>query len=151
MYTDMTPGGSQSKALSMEDIRRAADAAEVLGKVATDERPLTLSAEDGSAVELPGEAARLLVLMLKELGQGRTVSMLTDDDELTTQQVADLLRVSRPWVVKEIEEGRLPARAVGTHRRVRVGDFVAYQQRFDAKRKAALDRLWELNEKYGLE
>ena len=70
--------------------------------------------------------------------------------ELTTQRVADLLGVSRPFVVKEIDENRLPARKIGTHRRVLFQDLMAYKKRIDAERQRALDELSALDEELGL-
>ena len=69
---------------------------------------------------------------------------------LSTQQVADVLGVSRPFVVKLIDTGQLAARLVGTHRRVRVGDLETYQYKRRQKSRAAMDELVELTEEMGL-
>ena len=69
---------------------------------------------------------------------------------LTTQQVADALGVSRPFVVKLIDAGELPASRVGTHRRVRVGDVEAYRHGRLEKSRAAMDELVALTEEMGL-
>lgn len=108
------------------------------------------AAGESIALDLPASAVRLLVEMLRELGKGRAVTLLPMELELTTQQAADLLNVSRPFVVGLIEKGTLPARMVGNQRRVPLNDVLAYKADNKARRKAALDDLTELDEEYGL-
>lgn len=103
-----------------------------------------------TAMDLPAPAVRLLVELLREMGQGRAVALLPMEIELTTQQAADLLNVSRPFVVGLVESGILPARMVGNQRRVPLADVLAYKADNKAQRKAALDELTELDEEYGL-
>ena len=79
-------------------------------------------------------------------------AMVADNGErlLTTQQVADALSVSRPFVVKLIDGGQLPAHLVGTHRRVRASDLAKYRERRRQKSAAAMDELVALTEEMGL-
>jgi excisionase family DNA binding protein len=114
--------------------------------------PLRLVADDNhhEMIAIPPDALRLLVDMLTQLGQGRAVTVLPQRAELTTQDAADYLNVSRPYVVSLIEQGKLPARKVGTRRRVAFEDLLHYDEQQRAKRRAALDELARIDRELGL-
>lgn len=103
-----------------------------------------------TTLELPPAVAKLLVQILDEVGKGHAVTVVPSETELTTQQAADLLNVSRPFVVGMIEKGQLAARMVGNQRRLPLKDVLAYKKDNEARRSAALDELAKLDQELGL-
>lgn len=124
---------------SEQDAELAATASRALARASKDS--LTVRLEDGAELLLPKAATRLLSHLLMEMGQGNAVTIIPIHAELTTQQAADYLNVSRPHLVGLLESGKLPHHKTGTHRRVRFTDLSAYKQKFEAERKSALDEL----------
>lgn len=92
-------------------------------------------------VELPTSALRLLVDVLAELAAGNAVQVVPIHAELTTQEAADMLNVSRPHLVKLLEEGALPFHKAGKHRRVRFADLMTYKQARDLASEQAMAEL----------
>lgn len=103
-----------------------------------------------NVVHLPRSIALILREILANFAAGNPVSVVATHAELTTQQAADLLNVSRPYLVKLLDEGELAHRKVGTHRRVRMDDLREYQHKQALASKRAVDELTELSQDLGL-
>jgi excisionase family DNA binding protein len=106
-------------------------------------RTLKLVQDNGeeATLELPASVLHLLTEMLSQMAQGNAVTLLPIHAELTTQEAANLLNVSRPHLVKLLETREIPFRKVGRHRRIRFEDLMEYKDRIDQKRMAVLDEL----------
>ena len=131
---------------SAEDIALARESGRVLSTVLqtrAETHQIDFHDEQGTVrtVSIPTSALRLLLDILTEIGRGNAVSIIPIHAELTTQEAADVLNVSRPFLVQLLEQGEIPFHKVGTHRRVRYQDLIDYKNRIDAKRRKALEEL----------
>lgn len=101
-------------------------------------------------IRLPHAALRVLARALEQMADGHGVLLLPVDAELTTQQAADVLRVSRPFLIKLLDQGKLPHRRVGAHRRLLARDVLGYAAAERARREQVLQELAEETERLGL-
>jgi excisionase family DNA binding protein len=107
-------------------------------------RPLSIRVIDAGqeqSLDLPAGAVSLLMDILEAMAAGRGVSIIPENAELTTVQAAEILNVSRPFLIKLLSEGALPYRKVGKHRRILMEDVMTYKNRTDRAREAVLDQL----------
>ena len=104
----------------------------------------------GEALVIPRPALSMFAHILAQLAEGRGVSVVPSSAELTTQQAADILNVSRPYLIDLLERGEIPFRRVGRHRRIFVQDLLDYKRADDAKRRTAADDLSALSQELGL-
>lgn len=109
-----------------------------------------LVSPSGEAFELPEPVFHLLHQMVYELLQGNSVTIVPIHKELTTQEAADILNVSRQYLVELLDAQTIPFTKVGTHRRVRFGDLMNYKKERDAKRREGLSRLTKKSQELGL-
>jgi len=105
---------------------------------------------DDDAITIPMSAVRLLADILAEMAKGNAVTLVPIDAELSTQQAAELLNVSRPFLIEQLEKGAIPFRKVGTHRRILFRDVMAYKQTMDQSRLQALEELSALDQHHKL-
>ena len=96
---------------------------------------------NGESVTLPDGAVRMLQHALEALSTGQRLTVTTREAEVSTQEAADLLRVSRPYLIRLLEQGDIPFRMVGSHRRINLQDVLYYEDREFRAREAILDEL----------
>lgn len=111
---------------------------------------VNVSGPEQQEIRLPPSAFRLLQRIVHSLAEDQAVSIVPIGKELTTQQAADLLNVSRPYLIQLLEKGDLPHSKTGTHRRIRFVDLMAYKAKRDAERRQALIELVRISEEMGL-
>jgi excisionase family DNA binding protein len=142
---------SQPSVPSDEDAKLAQEGSRLLAACIGRGRTARLRVIDADEdITVPVSALRLLVDILAQMAQGNAVTIVPIHAELTTQQAADFLNVSRPFLIGLLEQGKLPFRKVGTHRRVRFEDLVAYRERGLTEQKAAADELTRQAQDLGL-
>lgn len=95
----------------------------------------------GEPVEVPESVVRVLAEVLDHVRRGETVRIIPDDEEITTQQAADLLNVSRPYLVGLVDRGAIPSRKVGSRRRLKLSDVLLYREIDQARRLDATKAL----------
>lgn len=130
------------------DSRLAAEASRELSRKLTEELKVRL--DDGTELVLPRSAARLLVHLLTEMAQGNAVTIIPIHAELTTQEAAEFLGVSRPFLVRLLEEKKIPFHKAGTHRRIKFLDLEAFKKKFKSAQNEALDELTQQAQELGL-
>lgn len=132
----LPPTGQEAKIASISRQR--------LSRYAQTKQPLKLRVIDTTLeepIELPAGAVSLLMYILDAMAAGQGVTIIPERAELTTVQAANLLNVSRPFLIKLLESGELPFRKVGKHRRILIEDVVNYKGNIDRARESVLDQL----------
>lgn len=118
----------------------------------TDRAQLSIKGANGEAddIILPGPILQILLDVLSEMSKGNAISLIPHHQEISTQEAANLLNVSRPFLVGLLENGEIPFRKVGAHRRVKLTDVLEYKDQSDAKRLQALNELTALSQEEGM-
>ena len=104
----------------------------------------------GQEMVLPESVVALLRQIVHQLARHKVVSIVPCNRELTTQEAAELLHVSRPYLIRLLDQGAIPYTRTGTHRRIGLDDLMGYKAERDAARERALDELGRLNHEMGL-
>ena len=132
----------------------AKETSRVLAARMKQDEPLRLRILDDPSPEgtfnLPASALRLLVRVLEEMARGNAVTLIPVHAELTTQEAADMLNISRPSLIQLLDEGKIEFRRVGTHRRVRFEALMEYKRRADADRREVLKQLAVYDQELGI-
>ena len=131
--------------ITADDILLARNGQRILRK--NKKAKLVLNNED---VELSPGVVEILTQTLSYIAQGKSVVVTAQPTEFTTQKAADFLRVSRPFLVKLLETGKIPFRKVGKHRRVKFEDLIDYKENIDQKRLQVLEKLTANGQKLNL-
>ena len=130
--------------LNRDDLRFAQQSMNIFKRHTDRQGRLTFQINKGTVKEsvvIPAVAARLFENILMQLSEGNTATVLPLQREITTQQAADLLNVSRPYLIGLLDRGKISSRKVGTHRRVYAKDVLNFKRNDDLKRSSALDAL----------
>ena len=143
---------SKSPIPDAEDSAAAREALRAVKEIlATSEaRQVALRVDDADAVVVPREVAEVLARVLAHMAAGEGVTVLPSHAELTTQQAADLLNVSRPYLIKLLDNEAIAYRTVGTHRRISLDALLAYKRDDEQKRRKAADELSAISQELGL-
>jgi excisionase family DNA binding protein len=111
---------------------------------------LVVADDHEETLVVPRGAVELLAQVLAHMAAGQGVSVVPAHAELTTQQAAELLNVSRPFLIGLLDAGEIEYRKVGKHRRIKAQSLMAYMARDDQERRQAADELTRLNQEMGL-
>jgi excisionase family DNA binding protein len=130
------------------DSELAATASRELARAA--KASVTVRLDDGTDLQLPKLVTPLLIKILTEMAQGNAVTLIPLHAELTTQEAANLLNVSRPFLNKMLDRGELNFHKVGTHRRIKFSDLEEYRQRREERRSAVMEALAEQAQELGM-
>ena len=132
----------------------AKETSRVLAARLREDEPLRLCISDDPSPEgtlnLPAAVLRLLVRILEEMARGNAVTLIPVHPELTTQEAADMLNISRPSLIQLLNEGKIESRRVGTHRRVRFEALMKYKRQADMERRKVLKHLAASDQELGI-
>jgi excisionase family DNA binding protein len=131
-----------------DDAELAAQASRQLSRARNAD--LRVQVDGGEMLRLPRAVSDLLYHILTEMAQGNAVTLFPVHAELTTQEAADYLNVSRPYLIRLLDERKIPHHMVGTHRRIRFSDLDQYRRTADAERQQVMDELAAQSQKLGL-
>ena len=135
------------------EMEQAKISSRTLSKYADADRvQMSLRGSNGETDELvlPGHVIQILMGVLSEMSRGNAISLIPHHQELSTQEAANLLNVSRPYLIGLLEKGDIPFRKVGAHRRVLLTDVLTYKENVDQQRRETLAELTALSQDEGM-
>lgn len=145
MTTAITPKAYETIVPTKKETELAEQSIKILiSYLQTTKQPaleLLKKGRQGKQIHIPASAFRLLVDILAQMAKGNAVTLIPVHAELTTQEAADMLNVSRPYLVELLEQGKIPFRKVGTRRRIFVNDLLHYKEEIDKARLKTLEEL----------
>lgn len=145
----MTETALSKRLPTQDETAIASEAVAVMGKALTPDGFLPIKISEDSKetqIEFPASISQLMLDVLAHIARGEMVTVVPYSTVLTTQEAADLLNVSRPFLTKLLDSGEIYFHRVGSHRRIKAQDLLAYQQRRDAGRTDALRELQRLGQ-----
>ena len=147
----MVPASMRPRLPTDEDVRLAAESSRKLAAILGHGETARLCLyDDHEKFTVPVSAIHLLADILNQMAQGNAISLIPIGHTLTTQQAADLLNVSRPYLVKLLEEGKIAYTKFGRHRRVKYEDILAYMEKVDEQSRQAVDDLSRQAQELGM-
>jgi len=135
---------------TQQDTVLAAEASRELSALRNVESNLRVQLDDGKVLTLPRAATRLLHHLLTEMSQGNAVTLIPVHAELTTQEAADHMNVSRPFLISLLEKGQIPFRLVGKHRRVKFSELESYRKAAEDARSKVMEELAAQSQELGM-
>ena len=137
----------ESVLLPEKEQESIAQLAQILSRESAQPKLVTSNREE---ILIPESVCNILRQAVQAMASNQAFSIVRYNRELTTQQAANILNVSRPFIVKLLDEGAIPYIKVGSHRRIRFKDLIIYKEHRDSKRRKLLDQLIEMTEEAGL-
>jgi len=136
--------------------RIAQENVKILGQIAGKHKKSSKAIEievsgEKDPIKIPVSALKHLNTIIDLMAQGKAITVNSVDAEITTQEAADLLNVSRPFVIKLLDNGKIPFHMVGSHRRIRLEDLLVYKQNMEKEREEALTELTRISQELDLD
>ncbi len=135
--------------VALSSIKSLSKSEEKASKSKSNVVELSIQGSD-EVVSIPLKALKLLKSIISNMAEGKSIALMPTDAEITTQQAAEILNVSRPHVIKLLEKGEIPFKKVGSHRRILLQDILEYEVKFKTKRRKQLNALAKEAQKLNL-
>ena len=116
----------------------------------TENNQLQFTTSQGDSITIPQTVTEVFRTVIDLMAQGKGISLIPVADEVTTTQAAEILNISRPYLMKLINNAQIPYHQVGTHKRILLKDLLEYKKLRNAKRQEGLQKLTELSQELGL-